>query len=395
MNVAHELHSHAADTQGWRGGASSQVAESLERGIREGIIRGGIVLASRFGKYTVQMCKGTKPSVKPGAEGKPVSFDTVFDLGTLTEVVCTGTLMMRLISAGKVGLNDRASRYIQSLGVGQKSHITVAHLLAHRSGFPVSSGIFDELVRANQGARPGVMQSSGAKEYAYKHLRNVPLKYAPGTKYLRSDIDYILLGEICEVVTGLPLEKAYSRFVAAPMDLRSLNFIDLTTLKQRGLSPDSEIFASMGECTKRKRHLCGEVWDDTTWAMGGVSGHNGLFGTVTDLHAWGHGIAGALHGRSAMCGSEVVKSFLTPHLDESNAEWRFGFEGLTKDNGAGALKVSAESVVVTSATGCSVMIEPKRDLVAVIVTTGGGNASVAKKVSAMRAAIHSAVLEAD
>jgi len=395
MNVAHQLYSHSADSQGWRGGASSQVAELLERGISDGIVRGGLVLASRFGKYTVQMSRGTKLSVKPGAEAKAVSFDTVFDLGSLTETVCTGTLMMRLISAGKVGLNDRASRYVQSLGVGQKSHITVAHLLAHRSGFPVSSGIFDELVRANQGARPGVLQSGGAKEYAYKHIRNVPLKYTPGTKYLRSDIDYIVLGEICEVVTGLPLEKAYSRFVAAPMELRSLNFIDLTALKQRGISLDTEIFSSMGECTKRKRTMCGEVWDDTTWAMGGVSGHNGLFGTATDLHAWAHLIAAAMHGRSQILESEVVKSFLAPHLDEGNAEWRFGFEGVAKDNGGGALKVSSESVVAASATGCSVMIEPKRDLVAVIVTTGGGNASVAKKIAAMRAGIHSALLEAD
>lgn len=395
MSAAHKLNSQSSGAQGWRGGASARISEILDKGVLERVIGGAVVLAAQHGRFAVQISRGTKVAPEGAAEGAPIEFSTVFDLGTLTEVVCTATLMMRLISGGKVGMLDRASRFVQSLAVGQRSQITLAHLLAHVAGYGASIGVADDLVRANAGPRPGVLSSSGARHYAYQFLHKLPPRYEPGTRQLRSDADYIVLGEICEAITGMPLEKAFSRFVAAPLELRSLNFIELSSVRSRNVRPMTEVFAPVGECARRARLVCGEVWDEHAWAMGGVSGHNGLFGTADDLLIWASEILNALKGRSAWIHPEVARAFLAPQIPGFDPDWRLGFDGVVSPEGAAQMGVAPEAVTASSATGCSVVIEPKRDLIAIVLTSGSVANGMTKRFTAMRSEIHAALLETE
>ena len=382
-----------AGTHGWRGGASTRVSEALDKAIADRLITGGVVLAAQHGRSTVQICKGSKIPTNDAQDGSPIEFSTVFDLGTLTEVVCTATLFMRLISGGKVDLLDRASRFEQAIAIGERSQITLAHLLAHAAGDGSSIPVVEEILRAHVGGRPGLLASSGARHYAYKILHKLPQRHGVGVRQLRSDADYIILGEICEAIVGMPLEKAFSRFVAAPLGLRSLSFIDLGTARKRGLQPMAEIFAPTGVCSRRGRLVCGEVLDEHTWAMGGVSGHNGLFGTADDLLVWAAEILAALKGRSGIISSDVARSFLAPEVPGFDPDWRLGFEGLASRTGAGQVGVASEAVTVSSGTGCSVLIEPKRDLVAVVLTSSGVLKAASKRLVSLRGDIHTALLE--
>jgi CubicO group peptidase (beta-lactamase class C family) len=395
MSVALNIHSQEIGTQGWRGSVSTRVSEALDWGISEGVVTGGVVLAAQYGRFTVQICKGNKAPPSASPEPCPLQFSTVFDLGTLTEAVCTASLMMRLISAGKVSLLDRASRFVPALAIGERSRITLAHLLAHVAGYAPSITVADDIMRAHEGARPGLLASSGARHYSYKVLHKLPQRHAVGSRQLRSDADYILLGEICEAIVGMPLEKAFSRLIAAPLGLRSLNFIDLSTVRSKGIQPMTEVFATSGACPRRGRLICGEVLDEHTWAMGGVSGHNGLFGTADDLLVWGAEILAALKGRSDILSQDVARSFLTPELPGFDSDWRLGFEGLSSRDGTVAAGVAAEAVTVSSGTGCSLVIEPKRDLVAVVLTSGGALKTPSKRLASLRADIHTALLETE
>jgi CubicO group peptidase (beta-lactamase class C family) len=193
----------------------------------------------------------------------------------------------------------------------------------------------------------------------------------------------------------MPLEKAFSRLIAAPLGLRSLNFIDLSTVRSKGIQPMTEVFATSGACPRRGRLICGEVLDEHTWAMGGVSGHNGLFGTADDLLVWGAEILAALKGRSDILSQDVARSFLTPELPGFDSDWRLGFEGLSSRDGTVAAGVAAEAVTVSSGTGCSLVIEPKRDLVAVVLTSGGALKTPSKRLASLRADIHTALLETE
>jgi CubicO group peptidase (beta-lactamase class C family) len=324
---------------------------------------------------------------------EPIALDTVFDLGELTESICTATLMMRLASAGKIAVTDRASRYLQALGVGQKSSMTLAHLLSHSAGFPSGVSIYDELVKANAGPRPGILSSSGAKQYGYTQFHNLPLKFEPGSKELVSEANFIVLGEICEIITGLSLEKAYSRYVAAPLKVSNLNFIDLTILRRRGLEPVVERFAPSGRCPRRGRLLAGEVWDENAWVMGGVTGHTGLFGVAADLLTWGNEILRAYRGDSDILTRDATRTFINFDSANQRVTRKLGFAPPSRDGGFVDLESAPEAFVASGSTGCSVYLDPRRDMVVVFLSNAGFSGHQSKKFAGLRADIHAALID--
>ncbi len=368
------------------------VQSLLEAAISDQTLSGAVVMVSRHGSPLLHYAAGTKipdSQEAPEAARGVMSVDTVFDLGQMTQAICTATVLMRLVSAEKIHATDRASRFLQALGVGQKSSITLAHLLSHTAGFPTGVSVYEDLVRANAGPRPGILASSGAKQYAYSHFHNLPLKYEPGTRELVSDANYIVLGEICEIITGLPLEKAYARYVAAPLRVGSLNFIDLTLLRRKGLEPVVELFAPTGFCSRRGRLLAGEVWDENAWVMGGVSGHCGLFGTAHDVHTWATEILRGYRGESSFVSKEAVSAFLSP---ESQVGQRLGFASAARENGFVEHKSAPRAFVTFGGTGCSAFIDPDTETVVVFLTNAGFSGHTSRRFLGLRADIHAAVM---
>jgi CubicO group peptidase (beta-lactamase class C family) len=371
------------------------VASLLELGIEDGLLPGGTLIASQRGEVFAQLARGGKlpKRAEPETSSDLMELDTVFDLGELTGSICTASLVLRLVSAGKVGVSDRASRYLQALGVGQKSLVTLAHLLSHSAGFPAGVSVYEELVKANTGSRLGILASSGAKQYGHNFFHNLPLKFDPGSKQVASDADMIVAGEICEIVTGVSLDKAFARFVANPLGLRSLSFIDLALMRRRNLSPMVELFAPMGECSKRGRMIVGEPWDENAWVMGGIAGHSGCFGTVHDVHTWAVELVRAYRGDSELFAQEALRSFWSPEIPGIKAGWKLGFEGSSREHGFVESKLAPMAVVASSSTGCSVFIDPLSEVVVVLLSNAGFSGHVSRRFNALRADIHQAVFE--
>ncbi len=372
--------------------AADPVQSLLESAISDQTLSGAVIMASRHGVPVAHYAVGSKV---PAAQETPetvrgeMTVETVFDLGQMTQAICTATVLMRLVSAGKINVTDRASRFLQALGVGQKSSITLSHLLTHTAGFPTGVSVYEELVRANAGPRPGILASSGAKQYAYTQFHNLPLKYEPGAKELVSDANYIVLGEICEIITGLPLEKAYARYVAAPLKVGSLNFIDLTLLRRKGLEPVMELFAPTGFCSRRSRLLAGEVWDENAWVMGGVSGHCGLFGTAYDVHTWATEIVRGYRGESSLLSRGAVADFV---VSETTPGHRLGFATTSRESGFVEGKSAPRAFVTSGATGCSVFIDPDSDTVVVFLTNAGYSGHTSRRFLGLRSDIHAAIM---
>lgn len=376
---------------------TQQLTQSLlDDGVSEGILAGGVLIASLGGEVVARCVVGSKlplNGVDEGAANDAITFDTVFDLGELTEPICTATVMLRLASAGKIAVGDRASRYLQALGVGAKSSLTLAHLLSHSAGFPSGVSVYDELVRANAGPRPGILSSSGAKQYAYTTFHNLALRFEPGSRELESSANFIVLGEICEIITGLPLEKAFSRYVAAPLKLSSLNFIDLTILRRRGLEPAVELFAPSGRCERRERLIAGEVWDENAWAMGGVAGHCGLFGTAEDVHSWAREILKGYHGNSELFTADAVRSFVTPELVIAKSDRKLGFDAPSRSGGFVDKEQAPHTFVASAKNGSSVFIDPARDMAVVFLNNAGFSGHYSRRFLPLAADIHAAILD--
>src|SRR4030095_13934807 len=107
--------------------------------------------------------------------------DTVFDLASLTKVVATATSIMILVERGRVRLNDPLSKYIPEIKGEGRERITIELLLTHRSGYAPDFDLKERWTGYDE---------------AIKRLIKEPLRNAPGTRFVYSDIGYIALGEV-------------------------------------------------------------------------------------------------------------------------------------------------------------------------------------------------------
>ncbi|MFO0752156.1 MAG: DUF1343 domain-containing protein [Thermodesulfovibrionales bacterium] len=184
--------------------------------------------------------------------------DTLFDAASLTKAVATTTAVMRLVERGKIRLDAPAARYWPAFKANGKGEITVRHLLTHYSG-----------LRPDLSLQP---RWSGYGTALKKITAERPV-FPPGSDFLYSDINFIVLGELVRRVSGMPLDAYCARFIFKPLGMRDTRFRPPASLRRR-IAPTRYY---------NGRFLCGEVHDPTCFAMGGLAGHAGLFTTADDL----------------------------------------------------------------------------------------------------------------
>ena len=244
----------------------------INESIRRHELPGAVVLVSRRGRVVWDKAYGDR-AVEPVRE--KMTTNTIFDLASLTKVIATATSIMILIERGQVRLNDPLSKFIPEIKDEQRNRITIEHLLTHRSGYAPDFDLRERWTGYDE---------------AIKRLINEPLRNAPGTRFVYSDIGYIALGEVVRRVSGRPLDEFASRNIFIPLGMTNTSFRPgpsvigriAPTEKRRGQLSylgDSAVDAgAVGE-----KWLRGEVHDPTSFRMGGVAGHAGLFSTARDV----------------------------------------------------------------------------------------------------------------
>jgi CubicO group peptidase (beta-lactamase class C family) len=187
---------------------------------------------------------------------EPMTGETVFDAASLTKVVATTPSVMILLERGELDLDKPVHHYIDEFRRDGKDAITVRHLMTHVSGL-----------------RSGLSQRPDGQASAIQIACQEKLVHPVGTKFLYSDINFILLGEIVHRVSHIPLEKFAQDNVFAPLKMHDTRYVPPQSLRPR-IAPTER--AGTG-------HLRGVVHDPTARNMGGVAGHAGLFTTAADL----------------------------------------------------------------------------------------------------------------
>ena len=376
-----------------------EVTELLRRGVEDGVSPGMGVIVSRNGTILYAQSYGWKTfrnskTPDPG----PLTLETVFDLAGLTMVMVTTTLVMKLVETQKLRLDDRLCRYLQGFGILGKSPITIRHLLNHTSGLPSWHPFYEELLRAQCGDRRGILTSRGAREYVLTAINRMPLKYEVGSRQLFSDINFMLLGFLVELLTGVGLEKAAFRYIFQPLGLKSTSYVDLSLIKRRGIHPITDVIAPTEDCPWRKRILCGEVHDDNAWVMGGISGHSGLFSTAYDVHTFGCEMLRAYVGASSLLRLDTVRSFWGTTIGRSEGRehsegGHMGWDSPSQENGLKDAGLSPDAVGCNGFTGCSLWIEPIDRIVAMVVSNRVHPTRSNKKILAFRPELHRTIFE--
>src|SRR5438309_619827 len=194
-------------------------------------------------------------SIEP--ERSPMRLETVFDLSSLTKPLATTIAVMLLSRDGKLRLDDRVTRFFHNFGVHGKGYVTFRQLLAHCSGLAAWRPYYQQIAEIEKGGKVNFLASRGAKGFVYDEIHRERPEHPPGSKMLYSDLNFILLGEVVEQVSGVGLNRFCRDKIFRPLELRATDFIDISQNRTRRLEPVREMFAATGYCQIRKRWLIG------------------------------------------------------------------------------------------------------------------------------------------
>lgn len=353
---------------------------------------GAVLLVGRDGEIVFHEAFGCS-SLLPKVSA--VSPDTVYDVASLTKAVISTTLIMQAVERGKLELDRKVSSIVQGFGTLGKDRITVRHLLAHCSGYPAHKTFYRELYQAEAGGRTGLMQSRGAIELVRNEIFRSALEHMPGKVTNYSDVGFLLLGAVIEsIYGGQTLDKLTIDKIVAPLKLSNLGFIDLKLLKRRGLEPVTEMIAPTAQCPWRKKILCGEVHDDNAWAMGGVAAHAGIFSNARDLHSFAATMLRCYHGEDSFVDSQVVKEFWTKDTTVAESSWALGWDTPSATGSSAGKYFSKSSVGHLGFTGCSMWLDPERNIDVILLTNRIHPSPEANGIKAFRPKLHDLVMEA-
>jgi len=243
----------------------SPVAGLVNEAIARHELPGAVVLAGRGDAILYHAAFGNR-AVAPSPE--PMTEDTIFDIASLTKVVATTTSVMQLMEQGRIRLDDPVTRFIPDFGRYRKNAIAIRHLLTHTSGL-----------------RPDLdleVEFSGADEAIRRAAEEVPLA-APGERFIYSDINFFLLGDIVRRVSGERLDAYAARRIFEPVGMKDTMFLPPASLRPR-IAPTERCQPLEWPCgDPGVPFLRGVVHDPTARRMDGVAGSAGVFSTAADL----------------------------------------------------------------------------------------------------------------
>ncbi|HYM10688.1 MAG TPA: exo-beta-N-acetylmuramidase NamZ domain-containing protein [Bryobacterales bacterium] len=328
----------------WRG--SPILDRVIQQEIEENHIPGAVLIVGHKGKILHRKAYGSR-AVEPRREAMTV--DTIFDLASLTKVIATTSSIMLLFEEGKIRLNDHVTAYLPGFE-GGSSPITVRQLLTHFSG--VRPDLDLKLAGAD---RPWTGYDTGIR-LALAEKPTAP----PGSRFLYSDINFILLGEIVHRVSGKTLDQFARQRVFGPLKMNNTMFNPPARLRRR-IAPTERVDGVP---------LRGVVHDPTSRAMGGVAGHAGLFSTADDLARFaamllGHGRLGGARIFSPLT-VEKMTSPQTPPNQPIERGLGWDIESPFASNRGELLPVG--SYGHTGFTGTSLWIDPVTQTFIVLLT---------------------------
>lgn len=287
----------------------------------------------------------------------------IFDLASLTKPLATTLSILCLLKNKKVKLEETLPSLLQKNVMGEKSKITLRHLLNHTSGLPAHREYFKKLREVPFKER---------KELLETWILEEELESTPGTKTVYSDLGFMLLGRMIESKSGEPLNLFVDKKIMRPFGLENKIFF-VKTKEFSSPATDTnrkESFVATENCAWRKKVICGEVHDDNCYIIGGISGHCGLFGDIESvldlcvliLDLW------KKRKEHPNINNKDLQTFLSRQESEIKTTRVLGFDTPAVKESSGGRFLSRSSVGHLGFTGTSFWIDPEKELVIVLLS---------------------------
>jgi uncharacterized protein YbbC (DUF1343 family)/CubicO group peptidase (beta-lactamase class C family) len=338
--------SHAKATPA--GSAPSQEEQSwftpldavLKSAVNDGGAPGAVLLVGHKGLIVYHKAYGRLTSA---ANSEPMMPETIFDLGALTEVIATTTSVMRMEQLGQIKLNDPVAKYVPDFAQNGKENVTIRMLLTHYSGLPADLDL---------------KEPWNGTEEGYDRVNAAKLVNAPGSTFLYSDVGFVVLGELVQRVSGMPLDQYAQTYVFGPLGMTNTRF-----------NPPQSWLSRIAP-TQRDEHsgltLLGTVHDPTARQMNGVAGNAGLFSNADDIAKFAQMM---LNGGAPILSPLIVEKMTTPQQPANLPSVRglgWDIDSPFSSNRGELLPVG--SFGHTSFTGTSLWIDPTTDTYVILLT---------------------------
>jgi serine-type D-Ala-D-Ala carboxypeptidase len=340
---------------------SKSVDSILQSAVENKLIPGAVIQIKKGDNVYIKafgFAERNDDQNKPLLHPVRMTSDCLFDLASLTKVVGTTTSIMLLVDRGVVKVDDPVGKYLPAFDTGEKKQITIRHLLTHTAGLITWYPLF---YRAHN------------KQQAYKLIDDLPLAFPVGKSRHYSDLGFILLGEIIEKVSGMPLDQFDKKKVFIPLGMLHTTYKPLANGRfskfaatshgnpyETRMVHDTSLGFVFPEINPdqwngwRTYTLRGEVNDGNAWyALNGVSGHAGLFSTVDDLQKLINMLMNKGRvGRKQLISEKTVNMFLKQDEFKNGLGWMMDpAEPFMKDAPSG-------SFGHTGFTGTSIAVVP-------------------------------------
>lgn len=323
----------------------SRIDSIVEAAINAHAMPGCQVAVMHNGHLVLEKSYGT---LTYDTASSPVISHTVYDLASLTKVAATTLAVMKLYDAGKIKLDDKLSRYLPYLKNTDKQSITIKEALSHCARLKA----FDAL-----------WQQTSDPDSLLLLVAQSPLN--PTSNYCYSDFGFMLLSDMVRRISGQPLDQYVSRHFYQPMGLTHTAFLPTAN----GI-PLASIAPTEQDTLRGLIH--GVVHDPNAYAMGGVSGHAGLFSNAREVALLMQMLLnGGEYGVRRYLKASTISTFTSRHFESQGNRRALGFDRplLTPSaNSQAAAEVSPSSYGHTGFTGTILWVDPEFNLVYVFLS---------------------------
>ena len=389
-------------------GMDSSVLSKIDQIAMEGITKkaypGCQVLILKDGIPVYDKCFGTFTY----GDSKNVEPDDLYDIASLTKTTATLLAIMKLYDEGRFGLTDPISNYVPALKGSKKGRITIEDLLMHQSGLPGSWPFYREAIDDSSyvgsffkaridgthhlrvdnrlyvtdafNYKKEYLSSSRSEEYPLQLAENMYLSPAfpdrmlemiasddvplRDRRYRYSCLNFMLLKEMVEYISGMPMDEYLEKVFYAPMGMKHTLYHPLRRYEESQIVPTIQ-----KDYLRNRKELRGYVHDEIAAFMGGVSGNAGLFSNARDVaKVYQMLVDGGQYGGKRYLSLETCQLFMNKKSRISRRTLGFDKPDPAPGKGPCADETPKEVVGHTGFTGTCAWADPKNGLVFVFIS---------------------------
>ena len=356
---------------------TNKITEILKRGLKEKVYPGAVLLIAREDNIVFYYNIGHR-TLHP--QPLPMEKETRFDFASLTKPLATTLAAMKLEEGNLLDLDEPISALIEPFPWRDKADITPRLLLNHSSGLADWKPYYLELIQ---------LPIKERKPAVRRLIMEEPLHGKPQTVSLYSDLGFIALEWVIEIVAGQDLSSFLNTTFYQPLGLKTLH---LDTVAP-GPMNEKGLYAATEDCLWRKEIIQGYVHDENAYALGGYSGHAGLFGTAHDIFTLTTALVNIYHGHnSGLLTSKTVTAFLSRQGIVPGSTWALGWDTPSKKNSSSGNYFSSNSIGHTGFTGTSIWIDLEKNITVIFLTNRIHPSRSNEKIKDLRPRLHNLIM---